>query len=102
MSNKAIKEMLERRLFNQGDTKDSCHYRFIKVRREANSEPMQAFLLTARQYGEVVLPEVSTGQGTGTPRQRGRKTVTMQGGYGALFAVRVQILLSITSVALQC
>jgi len=30
-----------------------------------------------------------------------RETVTVQGGYGALFAVRVQILLSITRVALQ-
>jgi len=30
-----------------------------------------------------------------------QKAVTVQGGYGALFAVMVQILLSITSVALQ-
>jgi hypothetical protein len=30
-----------------------------------------------------------------------RETVTVQGGYGALFAVMVQILLSITSVAVQ-
>jgi len=29
------------------------------------------------------------------------KTVTVQGGYGALFAVRVQSFLNITSVALQ-
>ena len=42
--------------------------------------------ITARQYGEVVLPDASTGQGPGTPRQRGQKTVTVQGGYGALFA----------------
>jgi hypothetical protein len=47
--------------------------------------------LTARQYGEVVLPDASTGQGPGTPRQRGQKTVTVQGGYGVVFAVRVQI-----------
>jgi hypothetical protein len=53
------------------------------------------------QYGEVVLPDASTGQGPGTPRQRGRKAVTVQGGYGALFAVMVQILLSITRVAVQ-
>ena len=58
-------------------------------------------MLTARQYGEVVLPDASTGQGPGTPRQRGHKVVTVQGGYGALFAVRVQILLSITRVAVQ-
>jgi hypothetical protein len=55
--------------------------------------------LTARQYGEVVLPDASTGQGPGTPRERGQKVVTVQGGYGALFAVHVQILLSITCVA---
>ncbi len=30
-----------------------------------------------------------------------RKTVPVQGGYGALFAVMVQILLSITRVAVQ-
>jgi hypothetical protein len=30
-----------------------------------------------------------------------RKTVTVQGGYGALFAVQIQVLLSITSVAVQ-
>jgi len=57
--------------------------------------------LTARQYGEVVLPDAATGQGPGTPRQRGHKAVPVQGGYGALFAVIVQILLSITRVAVQ-
>jgi hypothetical protein len=60
-----------------------------------------ALPLTARQYGEVVLPDASTGQSPGTPRQRGQKFVTVQGGYGALFAVQIQILLSITSVAVQ-
>jgi hypothetical protein len=30
-----------------------------------------------------------------------RETIPVQGGYGALFAVRVQILLSITRVAVQ-
>ena len=49
-------------------------------------------LLTARQYGEVVLPDASTGQGPGTPSTRGQKTVTVQGGYGVVFAVRVQVL----------
>jgi len=48
--------------------------------------------ITARQYGEVVLPDDSTGQVPGTPRQRGHETVTVQGGYGALFAVQVQVL----------
>jgi len=57
--------------------------------------------LTARQYGEVVLPDAASGQGPGTPHQRGQKFVPVQGGYGALFAIRVQILLSITRVAVQ-
>jgi hypothetical protein len=56
-------------------------------------------LLTARQYGEVVLPDAATGQS----RVLGisQKAVTVQGGYGALFAVRVQSWLSITHVAIQ-
>jgi len=57
--------------------------------------------ITARQYGEVVLPDDSTGQGPGTPSTRGQKAVTVQGGYGALFAVMLQVLLSITRVAVQ-
>ena len=66
--------------------------------------------ITARQYGEVVLPDDSTGQGPGTLTsfahrndfsREGGKAVTVQGGYGALFAVMVQILLRITSVAVQ-
>jgi hypothetical protein len=52
-------------------------------------------MLTARQYGEVVLPDASTGQSPGTPRQRGQKFVTVQGGYGAVFAIQVQSLLSL-------
>jgi hypothetical protein len=48
--------------------------------------------LTARQYGEVVLPDASTGQGPGTPPRRGHKAVTVQGGYGVVFAVRLQVL----------
>jgi len=58
-------------------------------------------MLTARQYGEVVLPDASTGQGPGTPRQRGHETVTVQGGYGVVFAVMVQILLRDGAVAVQ-
>jgi hypothetical protein len=57
--------------------------------------------ITARQYGEVVLPDAASGQGPGTPSTRGQKTVTVQGGYGALFAIQVQSWLSITRVALQ-
>jgi len=57
--------------------------------------------ITARQYGEVVLPDAASGNCPGTRRQASHITITVQGGYGALFAVRVQILSSITSVAVQ-
>jgi len=46
---------------------------------------MSHWHLTARQYGEVVLPDDSTGQGPGTPSTRGQKAVTVQGGYGTCF-----------------
>jgi len=48
-----------------------------------------------------VLPDEASGQGPGTPRQRGHKAVTVQGGYGALFAILVQNFVSITRVAVQ-
>ena len=48
-----------------------------------------ALNLTARQYGEVVLPDAASGHGV-VPI--GQKAVTVQGGYGAVFAVRVQTL----------
>jgi len=48
-----------------------------------------------------VLPDASTGQGSGTPRQRGHKAVTVQGGYGAVFAIQVQILLRAGGIAVQ-
>ena len=60
-----------------------------------------ALRTTARQYGEVVLPDAASGQGLGTPSTRGQKVVTVQGGYGALFAVMVQILLSTGAIAVQ-
>jgi len=54
--------------------------------------------ITARQYGEVVLPDAASGRKI-VPV--GQKAVTVQGGYGAIFAVMVQILPSITSVGVQ-
>jgi len=48
-----------------------------------------------------VLPDAAYGQGPSTPRQRGQKAVTVQGGYGVLFAVMVQILLSAGAIAVQ-
>ena len=44
-----------------------------------------AFVLTARQYGEVVLPDAASGNCPGTRRQAGRETVPVQGGYGTCF-----------------
>ena len=49
-------------------------------------------------------PTQAPGTYPGTPPRLwrgGHKIVTVQGGYGALFAVRIQILLSITCVAVQ-
>ena len=57
-----------------------------------------ALRTTARQYGEVVLPDAVSGHLSWYFSQ---KAVTVQGGYGALFAVQVQSWLSITSVAVQ-
>jgi len=45
-----------------------------------------------------VLPDAASGQ---SPVFFSPKAITVQGGYGALFAVMVQVLLSITSVAVQ-
>ena len=54
--------------------------------------------ITARQYGEVVLPDDSTGQG---PDTLARKLSRCKEGMARVFAVQVQILLSITCVAVQ-
>jgi len=59
----------------------------------------QILTVTARQYGEVVLPDANTGQDPGTPSTRGQKVVTVQGGYGALFAIKVQILSDAGAIA---
>src|SRR4030042_824668 len=69
-------------------TQPSCHPLVInRLKRFLDS-------LTARQYGEVVLPDASTGQGPGTLAsfahrnefsREGGKTVTVQGGYGTCF-----------------
>ena len=75
-----------------------CHCELVKIQREANFWAPVAFVLTARQYGEVVLPDAASGRKI-VPV--GQKAVTVQGGYGAIFAVMVQILPSITSVGVQ-
>jgi len=71
---------------------------------QSSSQVLNTLHITARQYGEVVLPDAASGNCPGTPsrlRREGHKAVTVQGGYGALFAVRVQSFVSITRVAVQ-
>jgi len=62
---------------------------WLVVRMFSIVQYVRQLTITARQYGEVVLPDASTGQNPGTPSTRGQKAVTVQGGYGALFAVMV-------------
>jgi hypothetical protein len=57
--------------------------------------------ITARQYGEVVLPDAASGNNPGTRRQASHITVPVQGGYGAVFAIQVQGLLGSGAVAVQ-
>jgi hypothetical protein len=58
----------------------------------------KALQLTARQYGEVVLPDAASGQSPGT---LARKLSRCKEGMARVFAVQVQTLLSITCVAVQ-
>jgi len=46
--------------------KFSCHRELVRIQREANFWAPVAFVLTARQYGEVVLPDAASGQSPGT------------------------------------
>ena len=57
-----------------------------------------AFLLTARQYGEVVLPDEASGQGPGT---LATKLSRCKEGMARVFAIMVLNLVAITSVAVQ-
>ena len=58
----------------------------------------RTFLLTARQYGEVVLPDTSTGQGPGT---LATKLSRCKEGMARVFAVMVQILLGDGAIAVE-
>ncbi len=60
--------------------------------------PQRALPLTARQYGEVVLPDASTGQNPGT---LARKLSRCKEGMARVFAVMVQILLRSGAIAVQ-
>ena len=55
-------------------------------------------MLTARQYGEVVLPDASTGQSPGT---LARNLSRCKEGMARVFAVMVQIFLSSGAIAVQ-
>jgi len=68
-----------------------CHYAL-------NCHVIRGLPITARQYGEVVLPDASTGQG---PDTLARKLSRCKEGMARVFAVMAQILLSITRVAVQ-
>ena len=59
---------------------------------------LDPFVLTARQYGEVVLPDASTGQSPGT---LAGKLSRCKEGMACVFAVQVQSWLNITHVAVQ-
>ena len=57
-----------------------------------------ACLLTARQYGEVVLPDEASGQGPGT---LGTNLSRCEEGMARVFAVQVQILLRAGAIQVQ-
>jgi hypothetical protein len=44
--------------------------------------------------GRLCYPTQASGQSPGTPRQRGQKTVTVQGGYGTCFCRHGTILIA--------
>jgi len=56
------------------------------------------YKLTARQYGEVVLPDAASGQGPGT---LAGKLSRCKEGMARVFAVTVQILLRTGAIAVQ-
>ena len=53
--------------------KFSCHRELVRIQREANFWAPVAFVLTARQYGEVVLPDAASGNCPDTPRSGAKK-----------------------------
>ena len=66
-----------------------------------NVLPNKLLPLTARQYGEVVLPDAASGNCPGTRRQASHITVPVQGGYGAIFAIMVQFKMGSGAIAVQ-
>ena len=78
--------------------KFSCHRELVRIQREANFWAPVAFVLTARQYGEVVLPDAASGQSPGT---LARNLSRCKEGMAHFLQVMVQIFISITRVAVQ-
>ena len=60
--------------------------------------PPRALPLTARQYGEVVLPDAASGQGPGT---LAANLSRCKEGMARVFAIMVQILLRAGVIAVQ-
>ncbi len=78
----------------------SCHV--TRVYQIADYHSMQEFWnLTARQYGEVALPDAASDLVTCSPPEAGPEVVPVQGGYGAFFAVMVQVLCRTGVIAVQ-
>ena len=65
---------------------------------KCGNQLLNALCLTARQYGEVVLPDAASGQGPGT---LARKLSRCKEGMARVFAVMVQILLRAGAIAVQ-
>ena len=62
MSNRAVKEPVERRSLLSRYQRLLLSLEIYQGTARGQLKPPQAFLLTARQYGEVVLPDEATGQ----------------------------------------
>jgi hypothetical protein len=68
------------------------------VQKLSNVQIVRPLTITARQYGEVVLPDGSTGQSPGT---LAKSLSRCKEGMACVFAVQVQGWFNITSVAVQ-
>jgi hypothetical protein len=75
-----------------------CLQRFIETYVLIVTKLRYSLHLTARQYGEVVLPDESTGQ---SPGSSAGKLSRCKEGMARVFAIRVLSWLSITRVAVQ-
>ena len=70
------------------------------IRREA-IYMHRAFLLTARRYNLVGVTRRKHRHKSVSRLRRDQKTVTVQGGYGVVFAIWAQVIIEDTRVAVQ-